>query len=79
MVNLGTIPIPFILDTGAPGGVYLGTEPVRILHCLNVLKEVITSKYPYLLKDATLSHGEKKINPVFATSQYPHEREAGVS
>ena len=58
--NLGTIPIPFIVDSGAPGGVYLGTRGVQILMQLKILKEIFSSRYPYVLKDATLSHGEIK-------------------
>ena len=73
--NLGTIPIPFILYPGAPGGLYLGTKPVQILKNLNILKEVFTSRYPYILKDATLSHGEMKMQkPLYACSvPLPHE------
>ena len=50
-----TILIPFILDPCAPGGLYLGTKPVHILKHLYTLKAVVISRYPYLLKDATLS------------------------
>ena len=42
--KLGIIPIPFFLDYGAPGGLYLGTTPVRILKELNILKEVFTTR-----------------------------------
>ena len=44
--KLGVIPIPLILHPGAPGGLYLGTKPVRILKELNILKDVFTSRYP---------------------------------
>ena len=76
--GLGTIPIPFILNTGALGGLYLGTKPVRILKELNVLKEVLTPRYPFVLKNASLSHGEMKMpKPLYACPlPLPHESEA---
>lgn len=75
--KLGVIPIPFILYPGAPGGLYLGTKPVRILKELNVLKEVFTTRYPYVLRDASLSHGEMKMpKPLYACPvPLPHESE----
>lgn len=76
--NFGVIPIPFILDAGAPGSLYLGSKPLQLLRDMNVIKEVISSEYPYLLKDATLRHGEMKLEPVFACAvPYPHESEEG--
>ena len=72
--KLGVIPIPFILH---PGGLYLGTKPIRILKELNILKDVFTSRYPYVLWDASLSHGKMKMEkPLYACRvPIPHESE----
>lgn len=76
--ELGVIPIPFIMDTGAPGALYLGSKPLDILRQLNILREVITHEYPYLLKDAALCHGDTRLEPVLACSvPHTHESEEG--
>ena len=65
--KLGVIPVPFILDPGAPGGLYLGTKAVRILKELNILMDVFTTRYPFLLRDASQSHGKMKMEkPLYA-------------
>ena len=45
------VPIPLIIDTGAPGFMYLGTGCRRALAELGVLEEVVGS-YPYRLRGA---------------------------
>ena len=76
--KLGVIPIPFILDSGAPGGLYLGTKPIRILKELDILKEVFVTTYPYVLRNASLSHGKMKMEKPLYACNVPaqHESEA---
>ena len=75
--DLGVVPIPFILDTGAPLGLYLGTKALDRLRKLQVIEELVGPEYPYLINDATLCHGEKRLTPVLACAvPYPHETEA---
>ena len=75
--QLGVIPIPFLVDTGAPLGVYLGTKAQEILRELNVMQEVIGREYPYILTQATLCHGDQRMTPVVAYPvPHPHESEA---
>ena len=74
--KLGTIPIPFMLVPGAPGGLYLGTTPVRILKELNILKEVFTTRYPFVLRDASLSHGKMKMAMPLYACRVPSSHES---
>lgn len=65
------------MDSGSPGGVYLGSKPLEMLRELNIVREVY-SRYTYLLKDAALCYGDLKMEPVFASQvPHPHETEEG--
>ena len=78
--KLGVIPIPVILYPGAPGSLFLGSKPLEILMEMNLIQEVITGEHPYVVKNAVISHGEWKINPVFVCPvPRPHEsQDAGT-
>lgn len=72
--NLGVIPVPVMLDSGAPGSLYLGSKPLEILMNMNLVQELSTTDHPYVIKNATLSHGEWEVEPVFvAPVPRPHE------
>ena len=76
--DLGIIPIPVVLDSGAPGTLYLGSKPLDILRELNLLKELAGGEYPFLEKNAALRYGESRLEPVLAcTVPFPHESETG--
>lgn len=78
--KLGVIPIPVILNPGAPRCLYLGSKPLKILMEMNLIQEVITGEHPYVVKNAVISHGEWKIDPVFVCPvPHPHEsQDAGT-
>ena len=72
----GVIPIPFIVDTGAPNTVYFGTKVLQLMRELHVLEEVLSTEYPYLVRGA-LYFGEKEINPLYVCIIPPlHESKA---
>ena len=72
--NLGVIPVPVILDCGAPGSLYLGSKPLEILMNMNLVQELTTTDHPYVIKNAILSHGEWELEPVFMCPvPRPHE------
>lgn len=74
--NLGVIPIPVILNSGAPGSLYLGSKPLKILMDINIIQEMISGEHPYVIKNAVISHGEWKIDPVFVCPvPRPHENQ----
>ena len=56
------VPIPLIIDTGAPGFMYLGTGCRRALAELGVLEEVVGS-YPYRLRGAIYRGDTRVFNP----------------
>ena len=56
------VPIPLIIDTGAPGFMYLGTGCRRALAELGVLEEVVGS-YPYRLRGAVYRGDTRVFNP----------------
>ena len=53
----GVIPVPFIINTGAPDSVYLGTKAVQLLKDLRVLHDVVGTAYPYYMVDGALCYG----------------------
>lgn len=55
------IPIPFIIDTGAPDCMYLGTGAVTRLRDENLIAELSGGLHPFFLK-GKLSRGELFIN-----------------
>ena len=58
------IPIPFIVNTGAPNTAYTGTKVLQLTSELYVLEKVLSIEYPYLVRGA-LRFGEKEINPLY--------------
>ena len=56
------VPIPLIIDTGAPGFMYLGTGCRRALAELGVLEEVVGA-YPYRLRGAVYRGDTRVFNP----------------
>ena len=56
----GHIPIPFILNTGAPGFIYLCSAAVHHLERLDAIKET-TGVYPYQLL-GTFGPGSKSVH-----------------
>ena len=83
--KFGVISIPLIMDSGAPGCLYLGSKPLEILREMNLLQEVVIATggpagHPYVAKNAVISHGEWKIDPVFISPvPHPHEsQDAGT-
>ena len=73
--NFGVIPIPVILDNGAPGSLYLGSKPLGILIEMNLIQEIFFNEHPYVIKNAMISHGKSgKLDPVFVSPvPRPHE------
>ena len=66
------IPIPFILDTGAPGFVYLCSAAVHHLERLEAIKE-LTGVYPYQLLGSFGPEDSKVDHPY--VDVMPHECE----
>ena len=65
--------MPFIVDTGAPSSVYLGTKAVKLLKDLNILEEISGSLYQYLVH-GSLCYGEEEIHPILINPvPSPHE------
>lgn len=60
------IPIPYIVDTGAPGLIYLGSKPLDILSKMGLVKQVQYSEFQYLLS-GVLTYGNNEITQVFAS------------
>ena len=54
------IPIPYIVDTGAPGIVYFGTKTVTILNSMNLIKNVHYNEFHYLVS-GVITCGKKKL------------------
>ena len=66
------IPIPFIVDTGAPGLIYLGSKPLEKLNELDLIKgELPVSNFHYCL-DGKLTYGKNEIKHVLATKVPPY-------
>ena len=65
--KVGVVPIPLIMNSGAPGYLYLGSKPLEILMKMNLIQEVFTGGHPYVVTNAVISHGEWKIDPVFVS------------
>ena len=59
------IPIPCVVDTGAPGLIYLGSKPLELLYAMNLVKEVPSSEFQYLV-DGVLCYKESEITPLAA-------------
>lgn len=59
------IPIPFLIDTGAPGYLHLGRGARNALRQLKILREANNRMYPYSLK-GTLFRGRKYIEDPWA-------------
>ena len=75
--DIGVMPIPFLLDTGAPLGLYLGTKAVERLRELKVLEDVVRRDCPYLITKAALWYGKQRISPVLECPvPHPHETAA---
>ena len=71
----GVIPVPFIVNTGAPSAVYCGTKAVELLRDLRILQDVVGTVYPYMI-NGSLCYGERKIHPLFVCPVPPqHESE----
>ena len=71
-VNSYVVPIPFIVDTGSPGLIYLGSKPLEKLYELDLIKgELPESSFHYRL-DGKLTYGENEIEDVFATEVPPY-------
>ena len=64
------IPIPYIVDTGAPGIVYFGTKTVTILNSMNLIKNVHYYEFHYLVS-GVITCGKKEITQVFASEVPP--------
>ena len=62
------IPLPFILDTGAPDYMYLCRAAVKRLVALNSIKEITTSRFSYQVIGRLLGAGKKFIDHPFASS-----------
>ena len=60
------IPLPMIIDTGAPGMLYLGSKPLLILNKLGLIKEVIQSSSFHYRVCGKLTYGFATINEVYA-------------
>ena len=69
------IPIPYIVDTGAPGLIYLGTKPLDILNGMNLLTHVMHDDEVKYLVNGVLTFGKKEVTQVFA-SDVPPPRES---
>ena len=67
------IPIPYIVDTGAPGLIYLGSKPLDILNKMGLVKQVQYNEFQYLLS-GMVTYGKNEITQVFA-SDLPGARE----
>lgn len=66
------IAVPFIVDTGAPSSVYLGTKALSLLKDLDVLEEIV-GMYPYMV-NGSLYYGEKEFHPILINPvPSPHE------
>lgn len=73
--NNEVIPIPMIVDTGAPDYLYLGTGAFHILEEAQLLKDVVSSNaWPYRLL-GTLRRGEKCIKKPFVDRLPKHYEE----
>lgn len=70
------IPIPFILDTGDPESLYLGTGAVHNLTESKLLKDT-SGRWPYRLL-GTLCRGEKKLVDPFVNVLPIHFEEATI-
>lgn len=68
------IPIPCIVDTGAPGLFYLGSKPLELLNAMSLVKAVPSSEFQYLV-NGVLCYKERKVTPVYA-SDVPHGYES---
>lgn len=67
------IPIPYIVDTGAPGMIYFGTKTLTILNDMNLIKNVHYNEFHYLVS-GVITCGKKEITQVFASEVPPgHE------
>lgn len=62
------IPIPFILDTGAPDFIYICRTAVNRLAALNSIKEVTTSRFSHQVIGRLLGPGERFLDHPFACS-----------
>ena len=75
------IPIPYIVDTGAPGIVYFGTKTVTILNSMNLIKNVHYNEFQnvhysefHYRVSGVITCGKKEITQVFASEVPPvHE------
>ena len=68
------IPIPFILDTGAPDYMYFCRSAVKRLVGLSSIKQVTASRYSYQVIGRLLGPGGKFLDHPFACS-LPHDYE----
>ena len=68
------IPIPCVVDTGAPGLIYLGSKPLELLYAMNLVKEIPSSEFQYLV-NGVLCYKEREVTPVLA-SDVPHGHES---
>ena len=60
------IPIPYIVDTGAPGVIYLGSKSLDILSKMGLVKQVQYNEFQYLLS-GMVTYGKNEITQVFAS------------
>ena len=75
-VKAGVIAVPFIVDTGAPSSVYLGTKARSLLKDLNVLEEIAGYVYSYMV-NGSLCYGERELHPLLINPvPSPHESES---
>ena len=67
----GVVPIPFIVNTGSPGLIYLGSKPLEKLNKMGLIKgERPESAFHYLV-NGVLTYGKNKIREVYATEVPP--------
>ena len=76
-VQGGLVPVPFIVDTGAPSTVYLGAKLVKLLKEMNVLEDILGTEHQYnIMVKGALCHREEEINLLYVcVVPPPHESE----
>lgn len=61
------IPLPMIIDTGAPGMLYLGSKPLSVLNKLGLIKDVVLSDVFHYRVRGKLTYGFATISEVYAS------------
>ena len=67
------LPFPFVVDTGAPGTMYLGRKMRRMLEEMNVMHEVASFSGPYRLRGTFTWKDKTLVNPVVNILPSQHE------